>query len=246
MFEALREQPWRKLPGLPKGLRVYAVGDVHGRADALESVFARIDADRASRPITRTVEIFLGDYVDRGPASRAVLDLLVARSRLHEVLTLKGNHEVFFLDFLENPSHLEAWRQNGGLATLISYGLKPSLKPSAAEQDELAKELRSAVPPTHLTLLARAPSWFKCGDFFFAHAGVRPGIPLEQQRDDDLLWIRNEFLLHEKAFEKIIVHGHTPVAAPEVHFNRINLDIGAYATGQLACLAADNRSIGFV
>ncbi len=246
VFAALKKIPWRKPPRLPKGIRFYAVGDIHGRVDALENVLARIDADRLSRPITRTVEIFLGDYVDRGPATREVLDTLLARGRAHELVLLKGNHEIFFLEFLNNPSMFDVWRQNGGLATLISYGLKPSLKPNADEQRELARAFRETVPAAHREVLAGAPSSLQLGDFFFVHAGVRPGVPLKEQRDDDLLWIRNDFLLHDGGFEKIIVHGHTPVAEPEVYFNRINLDVGAYATGRLACMAAENGAIGFI
>ena len=245
-MEILKKTPWRKHPRIPAGLRIYVVGDVHGRADALKDVMSRIDADRAARRITRTVQVFLGDYVDRGPASSEVLDRLIERSLTDEVLLLKGNHEAFLLDFFDNPAMLEVWRQNGGLPTLTSYGLKPSLNPSSAEQQELAREFARVVPPAHRKLLAELPCSFKCGDYFFVHAGVRPGVALKDQKEEDLLWIREDFLLHERDFEKIIVHGHTPVAEPEIHSNRINLDIGAYATGKLACMVLEAASIGFI
>jgi len=246
MLKPLKKLPWRKPAGIPKGLRLYAVGDVHGRADALRDVLARIDDDIKRRPAERAIQVFLGDYVDRGPQSREVLNLLIARHRTHELLPLKGNHEVMFLDFFKNPSMLTNWRQQGGLQTLMSYGLKPSLNPGAAERQDLASNLGRSVPPEHLQFIAGLPTSFKCGDFYFVHAGIRPGVALGDQRDDDLLWIREEFLLHEREYEKIIVHGHTPVPEPDVRTNRVNLDVGAYATGRLACMVIEGSAIGFI
>src|ERR1700742_2089633 len=127
MLKPIKKLPWRKHRGIPAGLRAYVVGDVHGSADALRDVFRRIDADKPLWAIRRPVQIFLGDYVDRGPASREVLDLLITRSRTDELLLLKGNHETMLLEFLDNPSMLTQWRHIGGLQTLISYGLKPSI-----------------------------------------------------------------------------------------------------------------------
>src|SRR3954466_5125698 len=194
MSETLKKLPWRKRRSVPPGLRVYVVGDVHGRADALRDVFSRIDADKPVGAIRRTVQIFLGDYVDRGPASREVLDLLITRSHSEELLLLKGNHEAMFLEFFDNPSLLGHWRQFGGLQTLISYGLKPSINPTVAEQKELARELGHRMPPGHRKLIAAMPQFFSLGDFFFVHAGVRPGIPFKDQKEEDLLWIREDFL----------------------------------------------------
>lgn len=238
--------PWRKPRSIPLGLRVYVVGDVHGRADALADVFSRIDSDKPLWQIRRPVQIFLGDYVDRGPASREVLDMLIARGRTDEVLLLKGNHEAMLLEFFDNPSLLGHWRQFGGLQTLISYGLKPSINPTVDEQKELARELGQRFPPIHHQLIAAMPHSFSVGDFFFVHAGVRPGIAFKDQKEADLLWIREDFLLYERDFEKIVVHGHTPVAEPDVRSNRVNLDIGAYATGKLACLVIDGETLAFI
>jgi len=246
MSKILKKPPWRKPKSVPDGFRVYAIADIHGNADALRDVFARIDSDISGGNISRPVQIFLGDYVDRGPASREVLDLLVARGRSHEVLLLKGNHEAMFVEFLTNPSLLGHWRQFGALPTLISYGLKPSLNPTAEEQHELARELARCIPTNHRNLLAGMPISFSCGDFFFAHAGIRPGTPLKNQKESDLLWIREDFLLYERDYEKIVVHGHTPVAEPDVRHNRINLDVGAYATGKLACLVIEGDTIAFI
>jgi len=236
----------KTVPRLPEGLRIYAVPDIHGTDTALVDVLARIDADRAVHPSARAVQIFLGDYVDRGLASRQVLDRLIERASTHEILMLKGNHETLFRDFPTNPSLLANWGKFGGLQTLISYGLKPSLNPGTEEQRELAREFERAVPPAHFQLIDQMPSSFSCGDFFFVHAGVRPGIPLGEQKDEDLLWIRQDFLLYEGDFEKFVIHGHTPVKEPEIRSNRINLDTGAYATGKLTCLAIEGDRIEFI
>lgn len=231
----------RTRPSLPQGVRIYAVGDVHGRADLLEQVFNQIDAHVAVHPVGRPIALFVGDYVDRGPQSRRVLDQLLVRRQSHETVLLKGNHETLMLEFLSNPATLQSWSQLGGLETLMSYGLTPSLKADAAAQKDLAAALQLALPQSHLLLLSDLPSSFSCGDFFFVHAGVKPRIPLDQQRDEDLLWIRDEFLLCEEEFGKIVVHGHTPVPEVDVRANRINIDTGAYATGRLTCLVMQDE-----
>lgn len=228
-----------KRPSLPNGVRVYAVGDIHGRIDLLELLLNKIDRDIAERPCLRPVLIFLGDYVDRGLGSREVIQRLIDRSESHETITLKGNHETFPLEFLKNPTVLGEWRKYGGLQMLMSYGLQPSMNPDMAEQIELAQKFRVALPPAHATLLATMPHSFTLGDFFFVHAGVKPGVPLEKQTEEHLLWIKEEFLLSDDDHGKMIVHGHTPVAEPDFHPNRINIDTGAYATGKLTCLVIE-------
>jgi serine/threonine protein phosphatase 1 len=230
----------QRLPRLPDRVRIYAVGDVHGRADLLDQVLSRIDADLAAYPDCRPRQVFLGDYIDRGPSSRAVIDRLIKRARTHEIVCLKGNHETYVLEFLRNPAILADWRRLGGLETLMSYGLKPSMKADVTEQLELAKALAASLPKHHRQFLRNLSNSFSCGDFFFVHAGVKPGIPLEQQREEDLLWIRDDFLLCEHGFGKIVVHGHTPVLEPDMRPNRINIDTGAYATGRLTCLIIES------
>jgi serine/threonine protein phosphatase 1 len=227
-------------------MRIYAIGDVHGRADLLSELFIRIDSDLQNRPSPQPVEVLLGDYVDRGPNSRGVLDLLINRRRQHTTLCLSGNHESYVAEFLSDPSVLNSWRQFGGLNTLMSYGLTPSLNPTSAEHEELAEALRRAIPESHLKFLGSLPLTFTCGDFFFAHAGVRPGVPLKHQCERDLLLIREDFLLHEEDFGKMVVHGHTPVMEPEIRRNRINIDTGAYATGRLTCLVLEGDEISFL
>jgi serine/threonine protein phosphatase 1 len=233
-FSGLRRKKTK--PRLPDGVRVYAIGDVHGRADLLQSLLNVIDADLSRSSSHHALHVFLGDYVDRGPDSRAVLDILIRRCETHETICLKGNHEAFFLDVLRNPSKLLDWRNYGGLATLMSYGVTPIMSPDAKQQVELVEALMRAVPQKHLAFMQGLRTSFACGDFFFVHAGVRPGIPLHEQREQDLLWIRDDFLNFEDQFSKYIVHGHTPVQQPDIRTNRANIDTGAYATGNLTLL----------
>jgi serine/threonine protein phosphatase 1 len=235
----------RKRPPLrlPEGIRIYAIGDVHGRADLLERVFTGIDRHIAAHPIERPIQVLVGDYIDRGPNSREVLDRLIGRAKSNEMILLKGNHETFILDFLRNPSMLQSWSQMGGLETLMSYGLIPSLNADAQTQRDLVIALQATLPKTHVALLEGLQSSFSCGGFFFAHAGVKPGVPLADQREADLLWIRDEFLLYEGKFDKIVVHGHTPVRAVDMRPNRINIDTGAYATGNLTCIIIERNKV---
>jgi serine/threonine protein phosphatase 1 len=246
VWESLLSRPKKSPPRTPDDLRIYAVGDIHGRADLLAQLFSCIDADATAYPAPRSIEVFVGDYIDRGPQTREVLDMLVARSRVRRLICLKGNHETYIPDFLRNPVILDQWRLFGGLETLVSYGVMPSINPDQQEQRELAAALSDALPASHWKFLANLKSSFTCGDYFFCHAGVRPGVPLSQQHEQDLLWIREDFLLHEEGFGKIVVHGHTPVAAPDVRPNRINIDTGAYATGKLTCLVLENQDITLI
>jgi len=238
---AFQSSPSRKepRPRVPDDARIYAIGDIHGRADLLDRLLKRIDADLAKNPVPHGIEIFLGDYIDRGPASREVLDRLVERKRTRRTVFLKGNHETLLTRFVTNPPILDDWQRLGGLETLMSYGITPSINADAPAQARLAVALGQALPESHRRFLDDLKTSFTCGDYFFVHAGVRPGIPLAKQREEDLLWIRQEFLLCEDDFGKIIVHGHTPVLQPDFHPNRINIDTGAYATGRLTCLVLE-------
>jgi serine/threonine protein phosphatase 1 len=235
--------PQRRKPRLPQGLRIYAVSDVHGCADLLQSVFSAIDHHLKRSGPARSLHVFLGDYIDRGPASRQTIDLLLERSRHHESIFLKGNHEAFLLDLLNQPGRMETWKDFGGLQTLMSYGLRPKLRTDRDEQRELIDSLRRVMPAPHRQFFAQLRPSFSCGDFFFTHAGVKPGVALTDQREDDLLWIRDEFLESEEDFGKFIVHGHTPVKKPDLRTNRINIDTGAYATGVLTLLTIEGDRI---
>jgi serine/threonine protein phosphatase 1 len=231
---------------VPEGTRIYAIGDIHGRLDLLDSVLARIDTDVDMHPASNAIRVFLGDYIDRGPDSKRVLDRLINYCVTQPTVCLLGNHEAFLCEFLKNPDVLSVWRCCGGLDTLLSYGLAPKIETDAQNQRELASELKRILPSSHREFLSGLKQYFICGDFFFVHAGVRPGICLTKQSEDDLLWIREDFLLSEDQFGKIIVHGHTPVLEPDVRPNRINIDTGAYATGRLTCLVLESDKIKFI
>jgi len=235
-----------KIGRVPQGVRIYAIGDVHGCVDLLDQVLARVSAHLLQNPIERPIQVFLGDYVDRGPSSRLVIDRLIDWSQGHETVFLKGNHELFFTTFLQDPLILDAWRNLGGLETLSSYGLRPSVKISVNEQEKLASQIDAVMPESHKRFLAELKPFFVCGDYYFVHAGIRPGVALNLQKEDDLLWIRSDFLNHKEQFAKVIVHGHTPVASPEIHANRINIDTGAYATGILTCLVIEGDNLNYV
>jgi serine/threonine protein phosphatase 1 len=243
MLGLLRSTGGIQKPRLPDGIRIYAISDIHGCADQLQQMFTVIDRDLANAKPARAIHVFLGDYIDRGPQSSQTVDLLINRSRDHETVFLKGNHEAFLFDVLKDPAQLQGWKLYGGLQTLVSYGLTPSLNPDEAEQVELIRELADRIPLYQRRFFNSLRLRFVCGDFFFVHAGVRPGIPLPQQKEADLLWIREEFLESEERFSKYIVHGHTPVRAPDIRPNRINIDTGAYATGNLTLLTIQGDSI---
>jgi serine/threonine protein phosphatase 1 len=239
------EQP-KARPCIPAGRRIYAIGDIHGRADLLAELFVRIDDDLKARPITGSIQVFLGDYIDRGPSSRQVIDLLIERRRQSNVLFLEGNHEACALRFLRDPTVLPAWQSIGGVNTLLSYGVLPTRGDDPESQRRVCTALHQAMPDSHRRFIGGLVLSFACGDFFFVHAGVRPGVPLQRQSQRDLLWIRDDFLLHEEDFGMVVVHGHTPIYKPEIRSNRINIDTGAYATGQLTCLVLEGNSVTFL
>lgn len=212
------------------------MSDIHGRADLLEQMFAVIDRDLAGTTNIRPLHVYLGDYIDRGPETRETIELLIDRARRHESVFLKGNHEIMLCEVARNEAAFDSWCEFGGLQTLVSYGLRPSRRPEFPEQKELVREMVDKIPTMHWHFFQMLRPYFVCGDFFFAHAGVRPGVPLNQQKEDDLCWIRAEFLESTENFGKYIVHGHSPVISPDIRRNRINIDTGAYATGNLTLL----------
>lgn len=233
----------RRPSSVPEGVRIYAIGDIHGRADLLAPMLSQIEIDIALHPISRPIVVFLGDYIDRGPSSKTVLDLLTENDFAFETVFLKGNHEAFLLRFLDNSEILDDWRQCGGLETLISFGIKPPINPAPHERAQLARGLSNALTATHRQFLEELKPTFVCGDFVFVHAGLRPLVPIQDQEEDDLLWIRDDFLNWAKDFEKIVVHGHTPIREPDIRANRINIDTGAFATGRLTCLTIEGSEI---
>lgn len=238
-----------RMPKVPDGTLVYAVGDVHGRADLLEKMHAAILKDSLDVPAERKVVVYLGDYVDRGPASKKVVDVLLDRPlKGFERVHLMGNHEAFLIEFLNDLEAGPGWFFNGGLATLASYGVK------VGKFDELSyevlqrvqEEFKKKLPESHLDFYKTLEFSRTEGDFFFVHAGIRPGVPLDNQTDEDMLWIREEFLGCEDDFGKVIVHGHTITWEPEVKSNRIGIDTGAFASGVLTALVLEGREQDFL
>lgn len=225
---------------VPLGHAVYAIGDIHGRADLLEALLRRIleEADRHDHDTRRSL-IFLGDYIDRGASSRGVVERLL-QDPLPGFATVRllGNHEAAFLDFLDERSDGLDWLSYGGLETLLSYGVPLKGIPDTAERiAELRSALREAVPQTHLGFYRACTLHHTVGDYVFVHAGVRPGVPMEMQNPTDLLWIRDEFLRARSALPgKVVVHGHTICDLPQDLGHRINVDTGAFVSGRLTSL----------
>ena len=227
---------------LPPGIRVYAIGDIHGRLDLLTA----LGEDCLHLPSLEPIAVFLGDYIDRGPDSAGVIEKLANGDFPVPIVALRGNHEATLLRFLEDETALDEWRLYGGLETLVSYGIDVKNVMRGAEYAAAQAALREALPPKHLSFFKESKLSWSAGDYFFCHAGIRPNIALARQQEHDLLWIRQEFNDYQGPHEKIIVHGHTPVVEPEVLPNRINLDTGAYATGILTCLALEGRERKFI
>jgi Calcineurin-like phosphoesterase len=223
----------------PDGVRLYAIGDVHGRLDLLKAMHEQIAEDVVRRPTPDFRIIHLGDYTDRGPDSKGVLDFLVATTRNDpRNIALMGNHDEGFLDFLADGEPDGLFANNGGEETARSYGVDLDFS-SAWIAKEGRDALLEAMPEVHRAFLRTLPRSIEFGDFFFCHAGVRPGVALDAQDPHDLIWIRWDFLDHPNLYEKIIVHGHTPVDEPEILPNRVDVDTGAFNTGRLTALVID-------
>lgn len=225
-----RPGPGGSYPGLETEDAVFAVGDIHGRLDLLEILQARIDRFVAAKGFRTTLEVYLGDYVDRGADSAGVIDRLIERMMGHRVVCLEGNHEALFLEFLDGTLPIEPWLAAGGAATAMSYGVE------AFRPEGVREALLQTVPLEHLDFLRTLPTFLELDGYLFVHAGIRPGVPMALQAKRDMIWIREEFLNYAKPFGPIVVHGHSPTDEPALLTNRINLDTGAFATGRLSCL----------
>ena len=230
-------------PSLSAELRIYAIGDIHGRLDLLNELLARISSDIALRPTARPLYVFLGDYIDRGSASRETIDRLIEHGKTHESVFLKGNHELIAIKCLSDRGLFDQWLRLGGLETLVSYGVPAETLANGKQIAELQSAFHGALPQAHFRFFRDLKNSFECGDFFFAHAGVKPNVELSRQKENDLLWIRGEFLTSKDDFGKIVVHGHTPTREIEVGPNRINIDTGAFATGRLSCLVLEGEEL---
>ncbi len=233
---------------VPEGTRVYVVGDIHGCADLLEKLHGQILEDAKAFVSGRTVVVYLGDYVDRGLQSRAVIDLLLdAPLAGFEAVHLKGNHEQLLLQFRADASIGLDWLSNGGGATLYSYKVGRTGTWSSDEGlRRLQADFRANLPERHLQFFRSLGLSHVEGDYLFVHAGVKPGVPLEQQKEYDLLWIREEFLDAQADYGRVVVHGHTIAPGPEVKANRIGIDTGAFASGKLTCLVLEGEARTFL
>ncbi|WP_051443827.1 metallophosphoesterase [Afipia sp. P52-10] len=228
----------------PRNTRIYAVGDVHGRADLLAEMTERIDDDCFRRPVQHAIEVYLGDYIDRGVASKDVIDILCRRLVRRNAICLRGNHEALLERFIIDPTMVYDWARLGGLETLNSYGV--AFDADQSSLDTLHGEFCSAFPRTHTLFLRCLKNMYRCGNYLFVHAGIRPGVPLAAQTQEDLTWIRDEFLTSTVNHGYVVVHGHTPVMHPEIHKNRINIDTGAFYSGTLTCVVLEDTSIQFL
>lgn len=237
---------------VPDDCRVYAVGDIHGRVDLLAALHDHILDDAAAATAGRKVLVYLGDYVDRGPCSFEVIDMLIeAPLEGFEIVHLKGNHEDFVLRFLaegpEEDSEADTWFINGGEFTLLSYEVPLLTVPfGLAELETVRNAFRAALPQSHREFFEGLKMFHVEGDYLFVHAGIRPGVPLDEQDEEDLLWIREEFLYSDADLGHMVVHGHSPEVNPEVRPNRIGIDTGAHYTDRLTCLVVEDESTRFL
>jgi serine/threonine protein phosphatase 1 len=231
---------------VPDGMRVYAVGDVHGRDDLLAEMAGRIEEDLGKELPCEALTVFLGDYVDRGPSSSKVVERLCCSVWPTPLVTLAGNHEDLLRAFLEDERVLDRWRALGGLETIHSYGIDVGQAMKGRDFRALQAAFAASLPDSHRRFLAQLQASFTTGDYFFCHAGVKPGVPLDRQERSDLLNIRTPFLTSEAEHGKLVVHGHTPSTTAEIRPNRIGIDTGAYLTGCLTCIVLEKDERRFL
>lgn len=221
----------------PEGVRLYVIGDTHGCLDTLEEMYALIQRDLDWDPPADWHLVLLGDYVDRGPDSRGVLDWVAARLAEGRTTAVLGNHDAMFLEAMEmdDGPNLELWLRIGGMQTIASFGVE-DVPPGPGA---LRRLLLAEVPERYRNLIRERPLTHRAGDYLFVHAGVDPERALDDQLAEDLVWIRRPFLDSDAEYEAVIVHGHTPVEEIEIRPNRIGLDTGAVFGGRLSCLVID-------
>jgi serine/threonine protein phosphatase 1 len=231
---------------VPDGTRVYCVADIHGRDDLLQGMARRIEADMGVRSFEHAVTVFLGDYVDRGHGSKHVIERLACSEWPTPMITLAGNHEDLLLAFLADEAVLDIWRSLGGLETVHSYGVDVSPAMGGRDFKAVQAAFAARFPERHRRFLETLKISTAIGDYFFCHAGVRPGVPLDRQDRHDLLNIRGSFLSSDAEHGKLVVHGHTPSVSPQVRPNRIGIDTAAFVTGRLTCLVLEKDERRFL
>ncbi len=240
MATFFRSKP--KAPCTAKGLRIYAIGDIHGRYDLFHRLMARIIAHWESCPrfVKRVELVLLGDVIDRGPESARCLKLVHSLNSLSAVRLLKGNHEDLLLKSIAgNAIAQQIWLENGGDAFLTSFGIEKA-RPDEDSFD-FGDRIGRAVPAPLIDMLEQAPLLYRSRDYVFVHAGVKPGVALHKQAEEDLLFIREEFTQSSRWHDAVIVHGHSIVDQVQIHANRIAVDTGAYDSGRLSCICLEGR-----
>ncbi|MDV7339289.1 metallophosphoesterase family protein [Terasakiella sp. A23] len=224
------------------GDRIYAIGDIHGRADLVEKLLQNIFLDINQCNDKKNIKlVFLGDYVDRGLHSKQVIEILSQPAPANiEYVFIKGNHEEAMLNFLDSPDRASEWLQYGGTETLLSYGASMKAgKLSAKDLKEVAENLLNQMPEQHVRFLTDLQDSYENGGYFFTHAGIDPKTPLSSQKGKHLRWIREDFIHEKQLYEKVIVHGHTITNDALLLNNRIAVDTGAYYSGKLTCIVLD-------
>jgi len=236
------------LPHVPEGLLLYVIGDIHGRIDLLARLMKLIKTDATQHPSPKKELIFLGDYIDRGVDSKGVIDYLLTRLPKDMKITfLRGNHDDRLLNFLNGDlNQAPDWLALGGMATLVSYGINPYRANVIHDLKALHKAMIEKIPAEHRAFLKATKIDTTRGDYYFVHAGVRPGVPIEKQTSEDRLWIRHDFLGSAHDHGKVIVHGHSILPEPDIQHNRVGIDTGAYATGILTCLVLQGSTQRFL
>ncbi len=224
---------------LPADQRVYAIGDIHGRRDCLDTLIGLIDADDAARGRADTTLVFLGDLIDRGADSRGVVERAMHMATSPKTVLLMGNHEEILIRAWEGDAKAaNLFHRVGGRETLLSYGVSEAAY-DACDFDELSTLIADTVPVEHVAFLRTFVDQWQCGDYLFVHAGIRPGVPLDEQRASDLRWIRREFLDDPRDHGVMVVHGHSITEAVDEQPNRIGIDTGAFASGMLTALGVE-------
>lgn len=227
-----------RAPAIPRGERVYAIGDIHGRLDLFTNLAAEIERDDKRRGPADTTVVFLGDIVDRGPSSARVLASARAWSRARKVRFIAGNHEEMFLLSFQRAEALRNFLKFGGRETILSYGVSPAeLETSSLE--EIQKKMNEVVPREDRLFMKNFEKFVSIGDYLFVHAGIRPEEPLDKQTGQDCRWIREPFLSYDGSLGQIVVHGHTVNDEVVVRDNRIGIDTGAFMSGKLTALCLE-------
>lgn len=231
----LRRGNDHRAPSIPPGERVYAVGDIHGRADLFEALIDTVERDDAARGRAHTTVVLLGDLIDRGHDSAAVVEQARQWASHREIEFIQGNHEEMLLVSRTDLDALRSFLKFGGLETMLSYGIDAeTLK--AAEIEDLQQLMNAAIPQDDFDFLDSFQKMVRIGDYVFVHAGVRPDTPLEHQMGNDCRWIREPFLSHRGDFGGFVIHGHTITPEPDICGNRIGIDTGAFLHGTLTAI----------